>query len=59
MPATNSAYWVGKIERNKNRDIQTTTLLTESGWTVLRYWAHDEPLMVAASIRRTVNPEGP
>ena len=31
-------YWIPKIERNMQRDIEVTKALTESGWIVLRFW---------------------
>jgi len=38
MPSTNRDYWEGKIGRNRLRDIETTELLEERGWRVLRFW---------------------
>lgn len=40
---SNRDYWKGKIEANVARDAQTNVLLSDAGWTVLRYWAHDQP----------------
>jgi DNA mismatch endonuclease (patch repair protein) len=35
---TNAEYWLAKIERNIERDLQNTGRLQEMGWTVLRFW---------------------
>lgn len=53
-PATNPDYWEGKIGRNRSRDVETTALLEERGWTVLRFWEHEVPAAVADSIAETV-----
>lgn len=53
-PAANSAYWTAKVERNRARDKDTDVRLRDAGWLVLRYWAHDDPDMVAAEIRHKV-----
>ncbi|GAB3617394.1 very short patch repair endonuclease [Okibacterium endophyticum] len=50
MPATNVDYWTTKIGRNRARDLETTALLEASGWLVLRFWEHEPPATVAASI---------
>lgn len=39
-PATNTAFWRKKIERNMLRDKCVTRNLRRSGWTVLRVWEH-------------------
>ncbi|AZZ50266.1 hypothetical protein C5C31_07950 [Rathayibacter rathayi] len=36
-PSTNRDYWEGKIGRNRLRDIETTELLEERGWRVVRF----------------------
>ena len=35
---SNSAFWIAKIERNIQRDRVNNKLLSELGWTVLRFW---------------------
>ena len=37
----NAPYWIAKIEANVRRDRHTDRALTESGWTVLRFWERD------------------
>ena len=36
--ATNTKFWVQKIRRNKERDLEATIALRDAGWTVLRFW---------------------
>ena len=38
---TNQDFWIPKIERNIQRDIEVNKQLVEAGWTVLRFWGHD------------------
>jgi DNA mismatch endonuclease (patch repair protein) len=53
-PKTNVEYWREKIDRNKRRDRETDDLLAAEGWSILRFWAHDDPETVAAAIERAV-----
>ena len=34
-------FWIPKIERNMQRDLEVNAALTEAGWTVLRFWGKD------------------
>ncbi|MGN6199928.1 very short patch repair endonuclease [Humibacter sp.] len=54
MPATNLNYWSTKIGRNRERDAETTALLAERGWLVLRFWEHEVPASVAERIGQAV-----
>lgn len=38
---TNREFWIPKIERNIERDIEVTGTLEKSGWTVLRFWGKE------------------
>lgn len=38
LAGTNPAYWVAKIERNRERDRDHTQTLERDGWRVLRFW---------------------
>lgn len=35
---SNPDYWIAKIQRNMERDRETTSRLQGLGWTVLRFW---------------------
>lgn len=37
----NSAYWVAKISRNRERDEEINKKLLFMGWTVVRFWGKD------------------
>ena len=56
-PKTNAGYWSAKIQGNKHRDRDTTERLRKEGWTVLRFWSHEEPTSVAAQIANVVRNE--
>ena len=37
----NREFWIAKIERNIQRDMEVTGYLKAEGWTVLRFWSND------------------
>lgn len=41
VPQKNNAFWMAKIERNRERDTETTHKLEAAGTQVLRLWEHD------------------
>lgn len=49
---SNQEFWIPKIERNMQRDIEVTEYLTENGWTVLRFWGKEIKLDVKACADR-------
>lgn len=55
-PASNVDYWSAKITRNRARDIETTEHLKAAGWSVLRFWAHEDAAKVADQIVQAVLP---
>ncbi|MEN2414242.1 very short patch repair endonuclease [Flavobacterium mesophilum] len=40
-PKTNSEYWIKKIERNMQRDLEVNAYLESQNWKVLRFWSTD------------------
>lgn len=54
VPTKDRTYWSEKLERNVARDARNTKALRSSGWIVLRYWEHDQPMEIARQIRSTV-----
>ena len=38
---TRREFWIPKIERNIQRDIEVTRLLESEEWTVLRFWGNE------------------
>lgn len=53
-PSVNTGYWTPKLQRNHDRDIETTQLLQEAGWVVLRFWEHESPGVVANAVIEAV-----
>lgn len=51
---TNATYWSEKLTRNVARDADTTGRLNDAGWTVLRFWEHENPEDVAATVEAAV-----
>lgn len=49
-PQANAGWWRGKIERTRARDRDTDRRLTESGWTVIRIWEHEDPPVAAERV---------
>jgi DNA mismatch endonuclease (patch repair protein) len=39
-PKDPTGYWTPKLQRNVERDAQTTEALEAEGWSVLRIWEH-------------------
>jgi len=53
-PKANAEFWKRKIEANVARDRDTDERLRAKGWTVLRFWEHEDPDRVAGLIRKSV-----
>lgn len=53
-PASNATYWSEKVRRNRSRDIETTHLLQVAGWTVLRFWVHEDAGTIADAVAKVV-----
>lgn len=41
IPKSNTDFWTAKIQRNRERDMQTTAQLEALGWRVIRVWECD------------------
>lgn len=39
--SSNSEFWIKKIERNMQRDLEVEAELNGMGWTVLRFWSKE------------------
>lgn len=50
----NAEFWAAKVAANRARDDRVNSLLREAGWTVLRFWEHENPTDAAARIVETV-----
>lgn len=49
-PKTRREFWLTKIAGNQRRDLETTERLESLGYTVLRFWEHDDPDAVARKV---------
>lgn len=53
-PKDPTGYWLPKLQRNVERDHETTAALEDAGWVVLRIWEHvpapDAALAVMAEL---------
>ena len=58
-PRSNAAFWASKIERNIERDRDTDHQWRQAGWTVLRYWEHQDPDDIADDIAAHVRSAAP
>jgi DNA mismatch endonuclease (patch repair protein) len=50
LPKANADWWARKMKMNRARDAASTAQLEALGWTVLRFWEHETPAEVAATI---------
>jgi DNA mismatch endonuclease (patch repair protein) len=53
-PKANAEWWAEKLARNVARDADTDEYLTSQGWTVLRFWEHEDVLAAADQVERVV-----
>lgn len=56
-PTSNKAYWLSKVQRNRQRDQRVTRHLRNLDWKVVRVWEHElrTPSTAVARIRRALN----
>ncbi|MEV8522652.1 very short patch repair endonuclease [Streptomyces sp. NPDC052000] len=52
QPKANAEWWRAKLEKNIARDRETTEHLTAAGWTVLRFWEHENAEFVARTVTK-------
>jgi DNA mismatch endonuclease (patch repair protein) len=53
-PRANAEFWRSKLQRNVDRDRDTDGRLEALGWTVLRFWEHEDPGAAADRIEAVV-----
>lgn len=54
QPSVNGEYWSPKLEGNAQRDRAQTAALESQGWTVLRFWEHEDESSIVASIQAAI-----
>jgi DNA mismatch endonuclease (patch repair protein) len=57
-PVINGGFWSQKLSRNVERDRQVDAALRGAGWTVLRFWEHEDPLRSAQTINAALRAGG-
>jgi len=55
MPKSNIGFWSEKLQRNVARDRHTDGVLMAAGWTVVRVWEHEDPVLAAQDIANLVS----
>lgn len=55
IPNANHRWWAEKLAENRLRDEETTAVLVDAGWSVLRIWEHED---TATAARRVVEALG-
>jgi len=53
-PLANREWWLAKLRANVERDRRHDRELIAAGWTVRRFWEHEDAAAVAAEIKRIV-----
>jgi DNA mismatch endonuclease (patch repair protein) len=53
-PQANAAWWTEKIAANRARDHDTDRTLTQSGWTSIRIWEHEDAEDAARKVEAIV-----
>ena len=54
-PKTNSEYWIKKIERNIQRDLEVNQYLESHNWKVLRFWSIDIKKNLGSCVSEILN----
>jgi DNA mismatch endonuclease (patch repair protein) len=49
-PKTNTTFWRAKLAGNRRRDQETDASLVSAGWTVARFWEHEDSTLIASEI---------
>lgn len=49
-PKSNADFWQAKFDRNVQRDRDDDHALRKTGWTVLRFWEHEDPESVGGQV---------
>ncbi|MCD2108003.1 very short patch repair endonuclease [Rhodococcus erythropolis] len=54
FPKNNAQWWTDKLAANVVRDRDTDARLAEQGWTVIRIWEHEDPLVAAERVQKAL-----
>lgn len=53
-PNAHADHWAPKLAANKQRDVEAVDALQAAGWTVLRFWEHEDNAAVVSTIEAAV-----
>ena len=53
-PVSNASWWQTKLANNLQRDMATNDYLRSLGWTVLRFWEHEDAVSCADCVSRAL-----
>lgn len=53
-PRRNLDYWIPKLTRNRQRDLDNTAALEAAGWRVVRIWEHTSMTDALAAVQAAV-----
>jgi DNA mismatch endonuclease, patch repair protein len=53
-PDNNGTWWKQKLERTRSRDQETSKVLSDHGWLVLRFWEHANARTAAQRVARAI-----
>lgn len=54
-PKNNAVWWRDKLDNHMSRDRRNTAELEALGWTVKRFWEHEEPKEIVLAIRAVLS----
>lgn len=49
-PKNNADWWADKLEQNRARDVETSSVLEACGWRVVRVWEHETVEMQVSAV---------
>ncbi|WP_374055832.1 very short patch repair endonuclease [Rossellomorea sp. FM04394] len=55
MPKSNQKYWINKLYRNQERDLEVSEFYLKKGWRILRIWEHELKENFDLTIERILN----
>ncbi|MGC0366383.1 DNA mismatch endonuclease (patch repair protein) [Rhodococcus sp. 27YEA15] len=55
FPKNNAQWWADKLAANVARDRDTDARLSDQGWSVIRVWEHEDPLVAAQRVQTAVS----
>lgn len=57
LPSSNTAWWKGKLLRNRERDRETARALRSAGWRLVVVWEHEDPVRAADRVEKAIRRE--